>query len=239
MILEPLIELLNLILPPLIGLFTQIIDKIMPVLQSVFSSVASLLSGQFKTAFDTIGDIFTNIKNIFQNIIDFVRNVFTGNWKSAWENVRNIFSNIWDSLKTIVKIPINYIINGINTLINGINKISFDVPNWVPGIGGKTLGFNIPNIPKLRRGLDFVPYDNYPALLHKGEQVLTASEKRERDKEIEEKKIENRKNSSIVVKVDIHIEHFEQNTGNDIDEFVDDLMYRIEEKIREKKETFE
>jgi len=120
-----------------------------------------------------------------------------------------------------------------------LNKISFEVPDWVPGIGGKTLGFNIPTIPQLRRGLDYVPRDNYPALLHKGEQVLTASEKRERDKELEEKKKEPKEKPSIVVKVDIHIEHFEHNTGDDIDEFVDDLMHRIEEKIREKEETFE
>ena len=30
-------------------------------------------------------------------------------------------------------------------------------------------------------GLDRVPYDNYPALLHEGERVLTASQAREQD----------------------------------------------------------
>lgn len=41
-------------------------------------------------------------------------------------------------------------------------------------MGGK--GFHIGTIPRLRVGIDYVPYDDFPALLHKGEAVLTASE---------------------------------------------------------------
>ena len=48
--------------------------------------------------------------------------------------------------------PLNAFISGINTLIRGINKISFKAPDWVPGIGGKGWGFNIPQIPKLAKG---------------------------------------------------------------------------------------
>ena len=40
----------------------------------------------------------------------------------------------------------------MNTLIRGINKIKFDVPDWVPVIGGKQLGFSIPEIPRLAKG---------------------------------------------------------------------------------------
>ena len=40
----------------------------------------------------------------------------------------------------------------IYNLIKGINKIKFDVPDWVPGIGGKQLGFSIPEIPRLAKG---------------------------------------------------------------------------------------
>ena len=51
----------------------------------------------------------------------------------------------------------NGVIKCINFLINGLNKISFDVPSWVPGIGGKKFGFNIANInqisiPRLAEG---------------------------------------------------------------------------------------
>lgn len=46
----------------------------------------------------------------------------------------------------------NFIIRGINAVISGINTIKFDVPDWVPGIGGKRLGFNVPKIPLLAKG---------------------------------------------------------------------------------------
>ena len=44
----------------------------------------------------------------------------------------------------------------------------------MPGVGGK--GINIPSIPRLEVGMDYVPFDDFPALLHKGERVLTADE---------------------------------------------------------------
>ena len=238
-IIAPLAELLNLILIPIINVVTKIIEFILPVLHSGLSLLAEMLSTKFKIAFEAVGNIFTNIKNIFQNIIDFVKNVFTGNWKSAWQNVVDIFKNIWKSMENIVKTPINFIITAINTMINGINKLSFEVPDWVPGIGGETFGFDIPNVPKLRRGLEYVPHDDYPALLHKGEQVLTASERKERIQEQKEKQKEPKNEPSIVVKVDVHIERFENNSPSDIEELVEEIMYIIEEKIRGKKKVFE
>ena len=53
---------------------------------------------------------------------------------------------------SIAKAPLNLIIRGINSLIRGANKIHFDVPDWVPGLGGKTFGFNIKEIPLLAKG---------------------------------------------------------------------------------------
>ena len=37
-------------------------------------------------------------------------------------------------------------------IIGGINKLSFTAPDWVPGIGGETVGFNLPTIPLLAQG---------------------------------------------------------------------------------------
>ena len=48
----------------------------------------------------------------------------------------------------MIKAPINFLINALNTVIDGINKIK--ITSWVPGIGGK--GINIPRIPNLARG---------------------------------------------------------------------------------------
>ena len=62
------------------------------------------------------------------------------------------FKGVFDKLASVVKAPVNLIIKGLNALINGVNKISFDVPDWVPVIGGKKFGFNLKQIPLLAKG---------------------------------------------------------------------------------------
>jgi hypothetical protein len=52
---------------------------------------------------------------------------------------------------------VNYFIDGINMIPKGLNSLKFKVPDWVPFIGGKTIGFKVPTvahikIPKLAQG---------------------------------------------------------------------------------------
>lgn len=96
--------------------------------------------------------LFKGIKTIFDGIIKLVKGVFTGDWETAWEGLKQIVKGVFDSLWAIAKWPLNMIISGLNTLIRGANRIHFNVPDWVPGIGGKQFGFNIPQIPKLAKG---------------------------------------------------------------------------------------
>lgn len=77
-----------------------------------------------------------------------------------------------EAIGSIFKFPINTLIDLINKFIGGLNKLK--IPDWVPNVGGK--GINLPKIPKLKVGMDYVPSDDFPALLHKGEAVLTAEE---------------------------------------------------------------
>lgn len=93
-----------------------------------------------------------NVKAIFANIIDFVQNVFAGNWSAAWDNIVAIFGNVFGMIVNLAKAPINGVISAINWVLEKINSISVTIPDWVPGVGGKTLGFNIPTIPALAAG---------------------------------------------------------------------------------------
>ncbi len=172
LILQPLTQLLNVILPPLMSLLNIIIQTIIPMLSAQFTYVANIIGSVFGNALSYITSQVQVVKNIFMSIIDFIKNVFTGNWRGAWKNVKNIFSNIISGIANVFKFPINLIIDGMNAFIKGLNKLK--IPRWVPGVGGK--GLNIPLLKKLRVGMEYVPYDDMPALLHKGERVLTADE---------------------------------------------------------------
>ena len=231
-LIQPLLELINTVLPPIISLFSEIINFILPPLQTALSMVAEVLGGAFKAAFDAIQPILDNVIGIFQNIIDFIKNVFTGNWQGAWENIKNIFKNIAEGLGNIFKAPINFIIGIINGFIRALNHIK--IPDWVPGIGG--FGINIPEIPKLKVGIDRVPEDDFPALLHKGERVLTKEENAEYNRNLgkpsasvikEERTEPNVVNEGNII---INIENFNNNSKEDIQTFAETLAFYYKNK---------
>ena len=92
---------------------------------------------------------------------------------------------IWDGIWGIIKGTINTIIGGINGMISAvesainfvidaINTLSWEIPDWVPIIGGETFGFDIPRvsfykIPELAEGA-VIPANN-PFLAVLGDQT--------------------------------------------------------------------
>ena len=114
------------------------------VVPSVLAAIAVFSEG--------ISNAITGVKTIFEGVITFITGVFSGNWRQAWEGVRSIFTGIFDTLGALFKAPINAVITLINKAIAGINGLNITIPDWVPGLGGKTFGLNIPEIPMLARG---------------------------------------------------------------------------------------
>lgn len=156
-----LLDLYNEFIKPIVD---WIQAKIYPIIVKVVNQIIER-AGEILTS---ISKALSGVIQVIKGIVQFITGVFTGNWKKAWEGVKNIFDGIWKALVNVVKIPINTIIGGINGLLKGlatavntvikaINKLSFTVPDWVPGIGGKKFGFNLkevsaPQIPKLAKG---------------------------------------------------------------------------------------
>lgn len=133
------------------GIWTKIntaVTTAIAAISSRFPALGAVLSGLWKS----VQDVWGNIKAIFSNIIGFIDNVFSGNWSAAWGNVVSIFRNVFGELANIAKAPINAVISVINMVLSKINEMKISIPDWVPGVGGKTLGFNIPQIPMLATG---------------------------------------------------------------------------------------
>lgn len=147
---EMIMALWNNVLSPLVD---WMITQFGPLIEKVFKGIWDFIEPIIANIGDAVGGIVT----IFRGLIKFLTGVFTGNWKKAWNGIKEAFKGVWDTFVNIVKVPINLIIGiingligavetGINWIIGGINNISFDVPDWVPGIGGSTFGFSIPKV---------------------------------------------------------------------------------------------
>ena len=129
---------------------------------TAWETIKTSIAGKWDELKAKCSEIWTNIKTDFDNIITWVQTIFTTGWSNTWNGIKNIFKTIFDSLVNIAKKPLNLVITMVNGVINGINKmisalnnLNIDVPDWVPGIGGESFGFNfstIPSIPALAKG---------------------------------------------------------------------------------------
>lgn len=128
--------------------FSNMVGNAITAIGQKFPLLGAYLQGWW----ESIQAAVDNVKAIFQNIIDFISNVFSGNWSAAWQNIVNIFGNLFGMIVNLAKAPINGVISAINWVLSKINSISVTIPDWVPGVGGKTLGFNIPTISQLAEG---------------------------------------------------------------------------------------
>ncbi len=159
------------------------IQAVAAFVQNIFVGVNAFLQGVFakdwteqfgavgnvlNTFFANFENLWNAVKSIFSGVISFVKNVFAGDWIGIWNSLVSVFKGIWDLLVSVVKAPINGIIglinglvqgivDGINLVIGALNGIHFTIPDWIPGLGGMTVGFqlkplNAPKIPYLARG---------------------------------------------------------------------------------------
>lgn len=74
-----------------------------------------------------------------------------------WDKVKEGMAKVWEGIVAGFKWYINLYIKGINWLISMLNKISFKIPEWVPGVGGKQFGINIPQIPSFQGFEGIIP----------------------------------------------------------------------------------
>lgn len=146
-------------LSPLMAPLQQLAVSIFPAISAVVGAVGQAFINLVNVVMPPITGLisflmpaFQGLLTILQNVINFITNIFTANWSAAWQNITNIFGTIWGGIVGLVKGPINAVIGIINSAIGAINSISVTIPDWVPLVGGQTLGFNIPQIPMLATG---------------------------------------------------------------------------------------
>ena len=152
-------------------------NAIVNSIKDAWSAFITWLQGKnpaLAAIFETIGKLFSDQynawKKILSGLITFLTGVFTGDWKKAWNGVLDILKGVWNLIVGTVEGAINFIIDGINLLISALNKIHFEVPDWVPLVGGKSFGINITpvsrvSLPRLASGAVIPPNREFMAVL--------------------------------------------------------------------------
>lgn len=129
-----------------------------------FSDSFGFIGNIMNAYLHNVSNIFGDVKQIFGGLIDFIACVFSGDWSEAWNGIVDAFGGIFSLIADIAKGPINMVIglingmldgleSGINWIVRRVNALSFDVPDWVPVIGGDHFGFDLPEV-----GFGSIPY---------------------------------------------------------------------------------
>lgn len=139
-----LLELAETLLPPMLSIIEALLPLLQLLCELILPALTLLIKGFATLLIDVVIPAVTNVIKVIRAGIE---NAIE-NFKLAKERIIEIF----DGIKEGVKKPINAVIGMINKMIDALNALSFDVPDWVPVLGGKTFGFNLKNIPMLANG---------------------------------------------------------------------------------------
>lgn len=135
----------------------NIISYLKGVFVGAWNAICNLVVSAFNNVWTGIQIIASGIQNVFEmyinmaigvfnGLIEFITGVFTGDWSLAWQGIVDVFDSIFGGIKDIAISILDGVKAAINTVIDGINTINVDIPNWVPGVGGNHIGFNIPHL---------------------------------------------------------------------------------------------
>lgn len=170
------------------GVFTGDWDRAWNGIKSIFDGIWNSIKGIVLGIWNFIKSVFTSILDSFVGSIKSLITAIAGFFGDAKDKVLNVFRSMKEKIVSIlttlgnaVKKPVNAIIGAINKMISGVcsginaviralNKLHFNIPGWVPLLGGKSFGFNIrevsaPQIPLLATGAVIPPNAPFAAIL--------------------------------------------------------------------------
>lgn len=165
-------------LPEIIGAVFEIIEGVVGYLLGD-DGIGRIASAGFEllvSLVQKLPDALTEILGGIGGIVDDILKAFGFD-----EGLGKGLTEIWDGIWGMIKGVINTVIGGINGMISAvesainfvidaINTLSWEIPDWVPWIGGETFGFDIPHvgfykIPELATGAVIPPNNPFLAVL--------------------------------------------------------------------------
>lgn len=149
------------------SIFTEAISVIVSFIKTGFNAAKTVITTIFGGIKSFISSIWNGIKSIVIGAVNVLKSYVINGFnyiKSGITGVMNtilsIISGIWRGIYNVARTYINYVLSGIQSMVNGIigglnsmirslNHLHFSIPDWVPGLGGKSLGFNLNTISRV------------------------------------------------------------------------------------------
>jgi len=135
-IVRALLPLIQMVLPILIGILTFFADVIVfvaEIISAVLIFTIDLLVGAFKGVMDFLPSVGQAFESVFKGIANFIIGYV------------NFIIGAFEGM-------VNFVISGINLMVDALNKLKFDVPAWVPIIGGQKFGLNLSRVASISLG---------------------------------------------------------------------------------------
>lgn len=147
---------------------TDTADRALSLLKSIVDKVLNAVSSIFGDSFGSIKNmvfsVFTAVTGKVESALALMKGVVTRSLNSIATVFKNIFSGIWNVIRNTINSILggvesmaNGLIRGINGMISALNAIHVDIPEWIPGLGGKSFGISLPelsevSVPRLAQG---------------------------------------------------------------------------------------
>jgi len=133
-----------------------LIAWLIEVLAPTVADVWDIVVGIIDQAVTFITDVINGIIEIVEGVIDILLGIAQGDWQRVWDGFAEVIDGVSGVIKAIINNVIgiiegmaNAVVAAINAMIRAINTINFTVPAWIPGVGGNSVGFNIPEVNKV------------------------------------------------------------------------------------------
>ena len=154
-IVQPILNAVMQLLPPILNAIKALLDWIMPYLEPIISAISdavsgilALLNGDIEGFINGITGFLSGVASTFLTIGSDILNALWNGMKNVWGNISNWFNEKINWLKEKLRI---------------VKQSASEASGAASGVSGAA-------------GIPYIPYDNYPALLHRGETVINRQE---------------------------------------------------------------